>query len=368
MKNSTKWFVIAGLATIAGSAVAQKTIETSAAVEFKNKYQPALYSADMEAAKKSLLKAKEYIDQASAHPDTKESAKTLYYKGEIYSAFLLVGMQSADTVFLKKAGDDALDVAIAAYKKGYEVSDKFDEDIRNAIGEKKGLLESFTSLMFANKLYKDAIEIYDYQVKLSSAINIIDTSSYYNAGICSERSELWEKAADYYKICAGYGYPSPEIYKTVAITLIKAGKKEEATTFLNQAIAKNPKDQQLYYALGSMYMENGETDKAIESLKKAVSIDPTYLDAQYQLGAFLLEQGTKKRNEANNLSLKDPNFDKLIAQSTDYYSQAVNPLETYIAKMPDDVQVLTCLYQIHRALKNADKEAEYKGRLDKLKK
>lgn len=367
MKNNMKWFVIAGLTVVCSSAIAQKTNETSAAVEFKNKYQVAMAKGDIEAAKKALLKAKDYVDQAAVHPDTKESPKTLFYKGEIYSNFLMVGMQSMDTSFLSKAGDDAFDVAVAAYKQGYNVSDKFDSDIKNSVMEKKAALESFTNIMFTNKLYKEAIEIYDYQIKLSDALNIVDTMSCYNAGICAERGELWETAAKYYKKCAELGYNSPDIYKTVAICLIKANKKDEATAYLTTAIEKNPKDAQLHYAIGTMYMETGDNERAIESLKKAVETDPKFLDAHYQLGAFLLELGSKLRSQANNLPLKDPNFDKLIIESTKYYNDALIPLEVYIKANPEDKAVLSCLYQIHRTLKNKEQETEYKKRIDALK-
>jgi len=366
MKKMTNWIAFGMMLATSTLSFAQKANETSAALEFK-KYMPAMAKGDLEAAKKALLKAKDFIDLAAAHPDTKESPKTLYYKGEIYSNFLTVGMQSMDTSFLNKAGADAFDVAIAAYKQGYDVSDKFDEDIKSSIMQKKGSLELFTNTMFTNKLYKEAIEIYDYQVKLSSALSIVDTQSYYNAGICAERGELWETAAKYYSKCAELGYNSPEIYKTVAICLIKANKREDAYAYLNKAIEKNPNDAQLYYVIGTMYMETNDNQKAIDNLKKALEKDPKLMDANYQLGAFLLELGSKLRKQANELPLKDPNFDKYIKESTQYYNEALVPLETYIKAFPDDKAVLTCLYQIHRTLKNTEKEQEYKKRIDAIK-
>lgn len=82
MKNS----ILVGALLVSSLSFGQKKNETSAAVEFKNKYAPAMQSGDMEIAKKTILSAKEYIDLAAAHPDTKASTKTLYYKGAIYAA------------------------------------------------------------------------------------------------------------------------------------------------------------------------------------------------------------------------------------------------------------------------------------------
>jgi beta-lactamase superfamily II metal-dependent hydrolase len=63
MKKSiiSSTLLVGGL-IISTAAVAQKKNETSAAVEFKNKYQMALMSGDNETAKKALISAKEFID------------------------------------------------------------------------------------------------------------------------------------------------------------------------------------------------------------------------------------------------------------------------------------------------------------------
>src|SRR3989338_5454708 len=72
MKNSKNWFLLAALALTTGFSFAQKAVETSAAVEYKNNFQGAFMQQDMEKAKSSLTKAKAFIDEAAVHPDTKE--------------------------------------------------------------------------------------------------------------------------------------------------------------------------------------------------------------------------------------------------------------------------------------------------------
>jgi hypothetical protein len=94
-----------------------------------------------EKAKKSLIAAKGFIDLAAENAETKDSPKTLWLKGEIYSNFLVLGMQSMDTAFVKLAGEDAMDVSIASFKRGYEISDKFDDDIKNKPNVRKALDE-----------------------------------------------------------------------------------------------------------------------------------------------------------------------------------------------------------------------------------
>jgi hypothetical protein len=188
MKNKVaKTSLIAGALIISASTFAQKKNETSAAVEFKNKYQMSMASGDVEGAKKALIAAKGFIDLAAEHVETKESPKTLYYKGEIYANFLMVGMQTMDTTFMKIGGEDALEVAIAAYKKGFDVSDKFDGDIKDAVYQKKAMLDPYANMLYKNNMFKEAGELYMTQADLSSAVSELDSTSIFNGSLCFER-------------------------------------------------------------------------------------------------------------------------------------------------------------------------------------
>ena len=82
--NHTCKIAIVGLLTLT-TAVSwgQKKSETDAALAFKS-YETALMSQDFDNAKKNLLKAKGFIDQAASNAETEKSAKTLFYKGEIW--------------------------------------------------------------------------------------------------------------------------------------------------------------------------------------------------------------------------------------------------------------------------------------------
>ena len=335
------------------------------------------------------------------HPDTKESPKTLYYKGEIYSNFISLGMMTQDTNFIKAAGEDAFEVAIASFKKGYAVSDKFDGEIKDAVYGKKLEIEKFSSMLYQSGAYKEAMGFYDAQVMLSDAINQVDSLSIFNAGICAEKAGDLTTAAARYKRCAEIGYKAPEIYAMTASILRKdkkiaeakeviamgrkkypsdrgmllelvnasldEGNSAEAEKSLQEAIAADPKNKQLYYVIGTIYIDLKENDKAEAALNKAIELDPNYTDAQYQLGAHLVGVAGNLKEEASRLKLGDPNYDVMLAKGDEYYKKAVVPLEAYIAKNPNDKEVLTILFQIHKSLKNTDKAMEYKKRADAIK-
>lgn len=402
MKNKVaKTSLIAGALIISASTFAQKKNETSAAVEFKTKYQVSMGSGDIDGAKKALIAAKGFIDLAAEHVETKESPKTLYYKGEIYANFLIVGMQTMDTTFMKLGGDDALETAIAAYKKGFDVSDKFDSDIKEAVNQKKAMLDPYANMLYKNNMFKEAGELYITQADLSSAVSELDSTSIFNGSLCFEKGSEFIKAAEGYEKLAKVGYKGTTTYvlassayrkggnieKAKAIvaegrkkhpsdrdlllelvnTNIDAGDAAGAEAALNEAITKDPNNKQLHYTIGTIYIDLKENEKAEQALNKSLEIDPNYADALYQLGAHLVTWAGDTKTAANQLKFGDPNYNKMLQQADDTYKRALVPLEKYIGKNPNDKDVLTILFQLNRSLGNTEKALEYKKRADAIK-
>lgn len=402
MKNrlTTAALFVCGLA-ISVSTTAQKTNETSAAVEYKNKYQVAMFKGDMDAAKKALIAAKGFIDLAAEHPDTKESQKTLFYKGEIYSAFLITGMQSMDTSFIKLAGEDALEVSIEAYRRAYEAPGKMQRDIKESVQQKRQMLDGYSNMLYQNQMFKEAGELYMTQALFSEAIKQVDTLSLFNGSLCYEKAEEFVRAGEGYEKLAKSGYRGATSYQLASSAYRRGGEKDKAKAIaiegrkkypsdrelllelvninidagdaagaeaaLNEAIATDPKNKQLHYVIGTIYIDLKEYEKAETALNKALEIDPNYTDALYQLGAHLVTWAGETKTAANQLKFGDPNYNKMIEDSEAAYKRALIPLEKYIEKSPNDKDVLNILFQIHRTLGNSDKAMEYKKRADAIK-
>lgn len=405
MKSKFLKVAFAGTILLSGLQVtAQKANETSAALEYK-KFNDIMMSGmmsgevDFESAKKTIEKAKGYIDLAAENEATKESPKTLFYKGEIYFGYIMAF--GTDTVFLRENGDKFIETALTAYKKGYTLSPKFRQDTEQSINQKKMSFGTQINMMYDKKQFKEASEAYEAQVKLSDAVNQVDSSSIFNAAVCAEKAGDLNRAADFYMKTAEVGFKAPDIYAIASSALRKAGKKDQAKAILEKgkqkypseksillemvntaidegdnagaeaslqaAIAKDPSNKQLWYTIGTIYIDLKQNDKAEQALNKALEIDPNYMDAQYQLGAFLLGVAGDISQEASRLKFGDAQYDVLMAKSDDYYKKALTPLENYIQKNPNDKTVLTILFQIHKNLKNTEKALEYKKRADAIK-
>jgi Tfp pilus assembly protein PilF len=148
---------------------------------------------------------------------------------------------------------------------------------------------------------------------------------------------------------------------------IEAGDAAGAQAALNEAIEKDPKNKQLHYTIGTIYIDLKQNEKAEASLNQAIALDPNYEDALYQLGAHLVTWAGEMKSTASQLKFGDPNYDRMNAEADMLYTKAIMPLDAYIAKKPNDKDVLTILFQLYRNLGQFDKANEYKKRADAIK-
>lgn len=396
MKN--KFIAFAGVVLFSSQVMAQKTNETSAAIEYK-KFTDALSMGNIDPAQKAIEKAKGFIDLAAVNETTKESPKTLFFKGEIYTGYLIAF--GLDTAFMNNNAENYFNIGIESYQKSLAISTKYKEDIKTSIDQKKGMFSLGINKLYDEGKFAECAEAYEMQVKLSEGINEVDTLSIYNSAVCYEKGNEFEKAAKMYTKAANTGYKAPGTFRSASACYRKAGKAPEAKEVLSEgrkkypndrdlllelvntnidagdaagaeaalseAIAADPKNKQLHYTIGTIYIELKQNEKAEKALNEALAIDGEYEDALYQLGAHLVTWAADLRTAAGQLNLKDPNYDKMSAQSEETFKRALIPLEKFITKNPNDKDVLTILSQIYRSIGNYEKANEYKKRIEAIK-
>jgi tetratricopeptide (TPR) repeat protein len=168
------------------------------------------------------------------------------------------------------------------------------------------------------------------------------------------------------------------------------GNMAKAEEFFNAAAEVDPENKLLFSSMGSIYLSSADkayaeldtmeiTDdgypekaakveelytKAEDNLKRALEIDPEYLDAAYNLGVLYLGRGEKLTKKAKQMDFNDPQYEPTMNKSEEMYKNAIAPLEVYIKQDPNNVGVLTVLFQVHRKAGNTDKALEYKKRAD----
>jgi tetratricopeptide (TPR) repeat protein len=401
---------LSGLKIAAGVSIlcfshffAQKANETSAVLEY-NKFKENLNvlmqgGVVSESALATIKKAKEYIDLSATNESTAKSPKTLFYKGEIYTAYVLAFQK--DSAVMREVEDTFLKNGVESYKQSLALSSKFKSDISESIMYRRALFNNRINQLYEGGKFKESGNAYDYQAQLLEVLGKIDTTSIMNAAVCYDKATLFDKAAgnylklakmniqptqNYLRASAAYrknkqfseaksiieeARKTNPLEKDLLLELvnmnIETGNAAGAENALTEAIATDPNNKQLHYTIGTIYIELKKNDRAESALRKALEIDPNYQDALYQLGAHLITWAGDIRSAANQLKFGDKNYDKMVIESDNIYRRALEPLEKYISISPNDKDVLIILSQLHRNLGDMNKSAEFKKRADAIK-
>lgn len=90
-----------------------------------------------------------------------------------------------------------------------------------------------------------------------------------------------------------------------------------ALTYLNEAIAKDPQNADIYFYKGTIFKELGDTLKALSSFQTATELNPKFYNAYVQIG--LLLKNRKDKNAAkyfdNAIKVSDKPEDALYAKA-----------------------------------------------------
>ncbi|MEO9258250.1 MAG: tetratricopeptide repeat protein [Crocinitomicaceae bacterium] len=387
----------------AGISTAQKSNEVNAAMEYQS-FQKKVMSQDYESAKKALLDAKQYIDEAAADPSTIQSPKTLFYKGQIYLSIPALSSMMKDDAELKALTTDTiLKQGVQSLKKSYELDTR--KEYRDEISQfaEMGRYQAINEgiKQFKANDFKAAQEMFETSIGMFDIVGKTDSLAYYNAGLAADRQGKKEDALKFYSKCAEIGYNSPDsdmltasllrdLKRTdEALVVIKRGREKypndkglllelvnidlskgdnaAAEKSLTDAIAAAPDNKQLYFAIGSVYDKLEQPEKAVGSFKKALELDSMYEDAAYSLGAHYVNIGAKGKEAADALPFGDPHYDETIKKADAEYMKAIPYLEQAVRINPKNADVLNTLFQLYRKVGNAEKSAEYKAKYDALK-
>jgi hypothetical protein len=142
----------------------------------------------------------------------------------------------------------------------------------------------------------------------------------------------------------------------------KAGDTEGAKKLINDAIAKQPNNPELYYYLGNM-----QTDAKLaeEYLVKATQIKPDYFEAYAMLGDLKVRDDQKLTDEMNalgNTPADTKKFAELKKVKEANYKASVAYLEKAYALQPDNQYVISMLASLYQALEMEDKYKEFKAK------
>lgn len=361
------------LATAPFTSFGQKKNVTDAALLMK-KYNPY---QDMEGAKKAAEQAKTFIDLAAANPETANDMKMHLYRAETYYALIeTTSFGVTDPTKIDKTLMEQYDVvAKESFKKVIEDPKKtYKEDAETFINFRVEMAFNMGLKMYNDKKFDMATQLFATAYKLSEYILVDNKDAYTNAGLALHYAvedyiakKEYDKALQLSEMGLQFMPKNIDIVIGMVNVCLQKGDMTATEKYVNQALAIDPNNKQLYYVLGTSYIDLKQNEKAEESLRKALSIDPEYIEAQYQLGAHLYNWALELKADAGKLDYKDPKVAQMEKQSEDLLRKSVEVLEKYIAKNPNDKPVLSILYQTFYRLGDDAKFKEYKTRHDAIK-
>ncbi len=306
--------------TLSVGVMAQPNVRTSAIMSFKDATE-CMGKQDLDCTKKKILESKDLIDKCSAHEETKNDSKTLFYRGEIYFTLSIVAQM--DATMKQYANEANMQLAMDSYKAAIANKTKKYDPTEEITFKMNMMRMNFLNQgveFFNMKDYKMAYQMFAGGAVVMDIIGVNDSLAHYNAGLAAERQEKYDTAAIHYAKCVEVGYNGAEMYNSLISALLQAGKNEEAGKYLteagtkypgnkdllitevnyhlkagnkeaaqkatNKAIEKDPKNPLLHWVVGTIYDELKQYEMAEASYKKAIELKPDYFDALYNLGAM----------------------------------------------------------------------------------
>ena len=357
------------------ASFAQKANVTDAALLMK-KYNPM---AGLDASKKLLTKAKDFIDLAAVNTETAGSAKMHMYRGEIYFGLIEVAaMESASTGVQP---DEALleeyeVIARTSFNKVLEdPKQEFIPDIQSFLNFRSSMYFNMAISAYETKKYDMATQLFIGAIEVKSFLNEKYPDAAVNAQLSLSltvdsllKTKSYDAALEIAKKVNDVIPSNIDVLILLVNIYLQKGDVVDSEKYLNEALAIDPMNKQLYYVLGTASMDLKENEKAEIALTKALEIDPNYNDAQYQLGAHLYNWAGQLKYEAGQLPENDPSYNQLIEKATKMQYRSLALLESYIIVKPEDKAVLEILRSTYSKLGDSVKASEYKKRIEALKK
>lgn len=250
---------------------------------------------------------------------------------------------------------DALEKAIAAYQKAYDLdaSHAKSKDIAAAfdlIGQKYNT-EAYNKytlgdLASASKYFEKAAE-----VEALAPLSKIDTTSIYNAGFTAWATKDMSKAKELLEKCynLGYYYEGGEVFAKLADVDTLNTKK-----YLEEGFEKFPQSQSILIGLINYYLKSNEsTDRLFELLDKAKANEPNNASLFYVEGNIRSQLGdTENAVKAYRKCAEiNPEYEYgFIGEGTMYYNKAIE-VQTKAQDELDDTKYMALVKEFEEDLK-----------------
>lgn len=281
------------------------------------------------------------------------------YAKDVYADKNLYFNQNGQLVIIevtKPVYEDALERAVKAYQKAYELDEKHakDKDVAAAFDyiSQKYVTEAFNKYTFgdvatASKLFEKAAD-----VEALAPLSKIDTSVIYNAGFTAMAAKDNERALKFFKRCydLGYYYEGGEVFARLAEVDTLNTK-----SYLEEGFSKFPQSQSILIGLINYYLKNNEDPETLFGLlDKAKANEPNNASLFYVEGNIRAQLGqiNKAVVAYEECAKINPEYEYgFIGEGTMFYNRAIE-LQTKAQEEIDDAKYMALVKEFEESLKS----------------
>lgn len=281
------------------------------------------------------------------------------YTKDVYADKNLYFNQNGQLVIIevtKPVYEDALERAVKAYQKAYELDEKHakDKDVAAAFDliSQKYVSEAFNKYTFgdvatASRLFEKAAD-----VEALAPLSKIDTSVIYNAGFTAMAAKDNERALKFFKRCydLGYYYEGGEVFARLAEVDTLNTKK-----YLEEGFSKFPQSQSILIGLINYYLKNNEDPETLFGLlDKAKANEPNNASLFYVEGNIRAQLGQidKAVVAYEECAKINPEYEYgYIGEGTMFYNRAIE-LQTKAQEEIDDAKYMALVKEFEESLKS----------------
>ncbi len=323
LKAIPRWIFLIALCSTATFSHGQSSKLISAASYLDNgQYEKAFYA----------------LEEARVNEKTMSSERTYYQLLRLYTALAL----DSTGQFASLSANPLMDGLNAAKKTfEYDEAKKMDNLVVIEADKLARLMYNAGLIAYRATSYKEAFDyfnaayethgvIYDY-----GKVKGRDTATYYFASVCADMAGEKAIAETYYKNLIAMGYNEPGVYANLGKMYMAQEQFAKAEQIFSEGRAKYPDSQDLLIDELNYYLQQGRAPEAIDKFKLAVANDPNNPELYFAMGTAyqaliqldsvnaIQHMAEARAAYAKTIELNPKSFDANLNTGALYYNEGV---------------------------------------------